>query len=93
MDPRIPVNQQNPPPVLNNPQSNYMQPQMNKFGANGHASYMQQPMRPPNFQSSPRMGRNVATVGPLTGKMHQMVNLVFNCSFSRRGWVNILPKI
>ncbi|KAL5966138.1 Protein pygopu [Taenia solium] len=72
MDPRIPVNQQNPPPILNNPQSNYMQPQMNKFGANGHASYMQQPIRPPNFQSSPRMGRNVATVGPLTGKVHQM---------------------
>ncbi|KAL5110250.1 hypothetical protein TcWFU_004451 [Taenia crassiceps] len=72
MDPRIPVNQQNPSTILNNPQPSYMQPQMNKFGANGHASYMQQPMRPPNFQNSPRMGRNVATVGPLTGKMHQM---------------------
>ena len=69
----MPLNQRNSPPISNNSHPNYMQPQMSKFGPNDHTPYMQQPMRPPNFQTSPRMGRSIATVGPLTGKLHQVV--------------------
>uniref|UniRef100_A0A5K3FID6 PHD-type domain-containing protein n=1 Tax=Mesocestoides corti TaxID=53468 RepID=A0A5K3FID6_MESCO len=71
MDPRNLGAQQNPLPLPNNPQSSYMQSPINKFGSNGHAAYMQQPMRQPGFHVPPRMGRNVVTVGPMTGKLQQ----------------------
>ena len=82
MDPRIPTNNSNGLPIPNNPQNNYLQSQMNKFGPNGHIPYMQHPTRPQNFQTSPRMGRNVAAVGPMTGKMHPVVNMANRCNHS-----------
>ncbi|KAM3184667.1 hypothetical protein ACTXT7_007888 [Hymenolepis weldensis] len=72
MEPRMPANQQPLPSMLNNPQPIYGQQQPNKFVANGHGQYMQQPLRPPNFQATNRIGRNVLPVAPINAKMHQM---------------------
>ena len=89
MDPRMPLNQRNSPPISNNSHPSYMQPQMNKFGTNDQSPHTQQPLRPPNFQTSTRMGRNVATVGPLTGKIHQVVGMLLkllNSHSYRKEW-------
>ncbi|VDO05876.1 unnamed protein product [Rodentolepis nana] len=72
MEPRMPVSQQPPPSMVGNPQPIYGQPQPNKFGANGHGQYMQQPLRPPNFQATNRVCRNVPPAASIGAKVHQM---------------------
>lgn len=76
MDPRNPLSQQIPPRMANNLQQAYGHPSANKMGTNGQHQFMTQPVRQPYPQTSHRSGRNVATVGPMTGKPQQMV--VFN---------------